>query len=158
MEEAYTFAQFREIVARLRSEQGCPWDRAQTHESLKSCLINEAVEVVAAINIHSKTGQSTNLCEELGDLLMQVVIQSRIAEEQGDFTLDDVVAGISRKMINRHPHVFGTGYRDEQGELIRNWDEIKKKEKEGLPEEALKNQKMEERLAVAETITFLRKE
>lgn len=96
-----------EVVRRLRAEDGCPWDREQTHGSLKAPVIEEAAEVICGINIYEQTGNPENLKEELGDLLLQVVMQSQIAEEEGIFSLEDVVRGIKEKMIRRHPHVFG---------------------------------------------------
>ena len=100
------FKRLTEIVRVLRAPGGCPWDREQTHESLKATCIEEAAEVVCGINILSQTGNPDNLKEELGDLLLQVVFQAQIAEEEGLFTLDDVIRGISEKMVRRHPHVF----------------------------------------------------
>ena len=94
-------------VAKLRAPQGCPWDRTQTHESLKAACVEEAAEVVSGINILSETGRAQSLMEELGDLLLQVVMHAQIAEEEGLFTMEDVIRGINRKMIRRHPHVFG---------------------------------------------------
>jgi uncharacterized protein YabN with tetrapyrrole methylase and pyrophosphatase domain len=93
-----------ELVAHLRSERGCPWDRAQTHESLKSLLIEEAYETVAAI----ESGESQALQDELGDLLLHVAFHVQIAQEQKEFTLHDVLLGIYEKVVRRHPHVFGT--------------------------------------------------
>ena len=98
--------ELQDTVARLRAPDGCPWDRAQTHESLKAACVEEAAEVVCGINILSKTGKSRSLCEELGDLLLQVVMHAQIAEEEGLFSLEDVIRGINEKMIRRHPHVF----------------------------------------------------
>lgn len=95
---------------------------------------------MAGINLYEETGDAENLCEELGDLLMVLMLMSRIAEEGGLFSLDDVIEGISRKMIRRHPHVFGTGFVDENGELVRKWSEIKKLEKAGRTAEELKRQ------------------
>ena len=91
----------RDIVKTLRSEDGCPWDRQQTHESLKPECIEEAAEVISAINILERTGDSENLKEELGDLLLQVMFHSVIAEEEGLFTFDDVASTVSEKMIRR---------------------------------------------------------
>ena len=105
----------KKVVARLRDKDGCPWDRKQTHESLKPEVIEEAAEVVCGINIYEKTGASENLKEELGDLLLQVVMQAQIAEEEGLFSLEDVAAGAADKMIRRHPHVFGGGKTPEGG-------------------------------------------
>lgn len=99
--------EFLQTVARLRSPDGCPWDRAQTHESLKAACVEESAEVVCGINILSETGRPQSLKEELGDLLLQVVMHAQIAEEEGLFTMEDVIRGINEKMIRRHPHVFG---------------------------------------------------
>ena len=103
------FSRFVHIVSALRAEDGCPWDREQTHGSLKAAVVEEAAEVVGAINCYEQTGRGENLKEELGDLLMQVVLQARIAEEEGLFSMEDVIEGISTKMLRRHPHVFGPG-------------------------------------------------
>ena len=100
------FEAFRQVVAALRSENGCPWDREQTFESLKPCMINEMTEAIAAINIYKEEKDAENLCEELGDVLLQVVLLAQIAQEEGLFQIEDVIRGISRKMIRRHPHVF----------------------------------------------------
>lgn len=101
--------EFCDTVARLRAPDGCPWDRAQTHETLKAACIEEAAEVICGINILAETGRAECLCEELGDLLLQVVMHAQIAEEEGLFTLNDVIRTINDKMIRRHPHVFGCG-------------------------------------------------
>ena len=122
----YTFEDFRGIVAALRGEHGCPWDKAQTHESLEPYLLEETYEAVEGIRRLSATKDADNLCEELGDVLFQVVLHARIAEEEGFFTLDDVVQGVSEKMIRRHPHVFAPG----DPSKVRSWDEIKRQEKE----------------------------
>ena len=137
-DEKYTYEDFRRIIAKLRAPEGCPWDREQTHASLKSCMIEEAYEVVDGIRILDETGKPDNLCEELGDVMMQVFLHSQIAEEEGLFSLDDVVDGISRKMIYRHPHVFGTAEADTAQKVLQNWEELKKKEKGDLtPEEEI---------------------
>lgn len=99
--------EFLQTVAKLRAPDGCPWDRAQTHESLKAACVEESAEVVCGINILSETGKPQSLKEELGDLLLQVVMHAQIAEEEGLFTMEDVIRGINEKMIRRHPHVFG---------------------------------------------------
>lgn len=125
------FENFQQIIARLRAEDGCPWDREQTHMSLKPACIEEAAEVICGINILDQTGDSDNLKEELGDLLLQVVMHAQIAEEEGRFTMDDVIKGVSEKMIRRHPHVFGETVVADSGEVLENWDKIKKKEKSG---------------------------
>ncbi len=125
------FEKFEKIIERLRAEDGCPWDREQTHMSLKPACIEEAAEVVCGINILDKTGDPDNLKEELGDLLLQVVLHARIAEEEGLFNMDDVIKGISDKMIRRHPHVFGSTVVADSGEVLKNWAEIKQQEKKG---------------------------
>lgn len=125
----YTYKDLLEIIKMLRGENGCPWDREQTHESLKPCMMEEAAELLASIRIFDQTGNSENMREELGDVLLQVVMHAQIAEEEGFFTMADVVDEISRKMVRRHPHVFGTGSADTPEEVLMNWDEIKKQEK-----------------------------
>ncbi len=125
------FEEFEHIIAKLRAPDGCPWDREQTHASLKKPCIEEAAEVVCGINILEQTGDPGNLKEELGDLLLQVVMHARIAEEEGYFTMDDVIQGIIDKMVRRHPHVFGDAVADDSGAVLKKWDEIKKQEKKG---------------------------
>ena len=121
----------KEIVETLRSENGCPWDRAQTHTSLKPEVIEEAAEVVCGINILDKTGDAENLKEELGDLLLQVMFHSVMAEEEGLFTFEDVCQVVSDKMVRRHPHVFsGVVYKSKE-EQHAAWEDIKKTEKAG---------------------------
>ncbi len=126
---ASAFLQFCEIVRRLRAEDGCPWDRAQTHESLETCMIEEAYEVVEAIQNFSKTNDYVNLREELGDVLLQVVLHGQIASEEGIFELKDIIDEISQKMIRRHPHVFGRKKINHSNQVPNNWEEIKKQEK-----------------------------
>jgi len=128
--------ELRRIIARLRAEDGCPWDREQTHASLKPACIEEAAEVICGINMLEETGNPENLKEELGDLLMQVMMHAQIAEEEGLFTIDDVAKGISEKMIRRHPHVFGDVHVSGSKEVLRNWEQIKAKEKEGKADES----------------------
>jgi len=113
------------IMAELRSQGGCPWDREQDHHTLKKYLIEEAYEVTDAID----SNNMNNLCEELGDLLLQVVFHAQIAEESGDFYLTDVIKGISDKLIRRHPHVFGSVVAQSSEEVIVNWEAIKSIEK-----------------------------
>ena len=122
------FEEFTNIIKTLRSENGCPWDREQTHVSLKPCCIEEAAEVICGINTLEKTGDPSNLKEELGDLLMQIVLNAQIAEEEGYFTMDDVVAGIINKMIRRHPHVFGNDTAETTDEVLSTWAKIKETE------------------------------
>ena len=126
-----SFNKLRETVRHLRAEDGCPWDREQSHESLKPEVIEEAAEVICGINVYEQTGNYENLKEELGDLLIQIVMHAQIAEEEGIFTLDDVISGITEKMVRRHPHVFGNKKVSGSEEVLVNWEEIKRKEKEG---------------------------
>ena len=122
----YSYEELLNVIAQLRGDNGCPWDKAQTHESLIPCLRNECEEVVQAIEQHDEE----NLCEELGDVLLQVLLHARIAEEEGQFTMADVVNGLAEKMVRRHPHVFGN---EEYGSPEQNqarWEEIKRQEKE----------------------------
>ena len=126
-----SFDELKEVVRHLRAEDGCPWDKEQTHASLKAACIEEAAEVICGINVFEQTGNPENLKEELGDLLLQVVMHAQIAEEEGAFTLDDVVCMIRDKMIRRHPHVFGDVKVTDSDEVLMNWEEIKAKEKEG---------------------------
>ena len=127
----YSFEDFVKIIRRLRAKDGCPWDREQTHDSLRPCMMEEAAEFVSSIRIYHESGSAENMREELGDILMQVVMHSVIAEEEGLFTLEDVIEEVSEKMIRRHPHIFGTAEADSPEQVLQNWDEIKKKEKEG---------------------------
>lgn len=131
MSKKYTYEDFLDIIKTLRSENGCPWDREQTHVSLRPCLMEEAAEVMAAIRILEQTGSSENLQEELGDVLLQVVMHAQIAKEEGLFTMEDVVNEVAEKMVRRHPHVFGDVTVNGSGQVLENWEEIKKKEKEG---------------------------
>lgn len=122
---AASFGQLKAIVARLRSPDGCPWDREQTHDSLKGTLLEEAYEVLEALD----SRDTVKLTEELGDLLMQVMIHTQIAEETGEFTITQVIEGISQKLIRRHPHVFGDVKADSSHEVMVNWEAIKRKER-----------------------------
>ena len=131
-----SFDEFVKIIARLRAEDGCPWDREQTHATLKAACIEEAAEVVCGINVLEETGNPENLKEELGDLRLQIVMHAQIAEEEGLFTIDDVIRNVMEKMIRRHPHVFGTAKADTSAEVLKAWDEIKKKEKVGKADES----------------------
>lgn len=125
----HTFDELKEIIAELRSEHGCPWDLKQTHTSLKVCLAEESEEVFQAID----SNDMDNLCEELGDVLLQVMLHSQIAGENGNFTIDDVVDGLCEKMIRRHPHVFGDVKVSTPEESLALWNEIKKQEKAEMP-------------------------
>jgi tetrapyrrole methylase family protein/MazG family protein len=116
------FDELVSIMARLRSGNGCEWDRVQTHESLRQYLLEETHEVLEAIT----HGDAAHLCEELGDLLLQVLFHARIAEEKGEFDISDVLRAISEKMIRRHPHVFGDAVADTPEAVSRQWEQIKK--------------------------------
>ncbi len=113
------------IMRRLRGPDGCPWDREQTLDSLKSNLIEETYEVIDAM----ESGDRAELCGELGDLLLQVVFQAQICDEAGEFNFEDVVNGIADKLVRRHPHVFGDVQAVTSDEVLRNWEKIKKTEK-----------------------------
>ncbi|XUX00446.1 MAG: nucleoside triphosphate pyrophosphohydrolase [Dehalogenimonas sp.] len=113
------------IIDQLRAPDGCPWDREQTHLSVRDSLLEECYEVLEAID----SGDKAELKTELGDLLMQVVFHSKIAAENGDFTIGDVVEGIVTKLIRRHPHVFGDKEAKDAGEVLRRWEDIKKAER-----------------------------
>ena len=120
-----SFEHFVSIIDRLRSEGGCPWDREQTHLTLRQATLEEAYEVVHAI----ETGDAINLKEELGDILLHVVFHSDIAKRAGEFTIDDVVASVTDKMVRRHPHVFGMVEAATSEAVLRNWEELKRKER-----------------------------
>jgi MazG family protein len=120
------FARLVELISRLRAPGGCPWDREQTHDSLKPMLLEEAYEVVEAID----DGNDEEFIGELGDLLLQVVFHSQIASEESRFSVADVIERISAKMIRRHPHVFGEDTARTSGEVLRNWEAIKEAELE----------------------------
>ena len=122
MEKKKDFYEFCEIIEKLRSPGGCPWDREQTHESLKKCLLEEAYETCDAID----EGIPEKVADELGDVLLQVVMHAQIGKEEGTFTIDDVTDAVSRKMIERHPHVFGDVTVKDSAEVLDNWEEIKK--------------------------------
>ena len=125
----YTFEELVGIIAKLRSPEGCPWDRAQTFESLKKCLAEETEEVFQAVDHQDME----NLCEELGDVLLQVVLNSQIAKEKGAFSIEDVIDGLGRKMVRRHPHVFGDVKVNSIEEGAALWQQIKMQEKAKKP-------------------------
>ncbi|NLY42883.1 MAG: nucleoside triphosphate pyrophosphohydrolase [Clostridiaceae bacterium] len=124
-DKRYTFQELLDIMELLRSEKGCPWDREQTHESLKRYLIEETYEVLEALD----SGDKNRFADELGDLLLQIVFHAQIAKEEGTFSIDDIISCICRKMIARHTHVFGQDKADTPEEVLDNWEAIKKKEK-----------------------------
>src|SRR5699024_2106661 len=121
----HTFTRLREIIARLRAPDGCPWDKEQTHESLREYAIEEVYEFIEAVNDEDDEG----MVEELGDILLQVMLHSQIGEDDGYFTIDDVIQTLTDKMIHRHPHVFEDVQVDSVGEVYKNWDALKKEEK-----------------------------
>jgi tetrapyrrole methylase family protein/MazG family protein len=121
----YGTQDLQDIVAILRAPGGCPWDAAQTHASIRQNFIEETYEVVEAIN----QSDDTMLCEELGDVLLQVALHTQMSIERGAFGWEDVTDGICRKLIERHPHVFGMVEVNGVGEVLRNWDAIKRKSK-----------------------------
>ena len=121
----YTFSNLTDIIAKLRSEDGCPWDRKQTFESMKKCLGNEVQEIYEAVD-HK---DMENLCEELGDVLFLLVMYAQMAAETGAFTMDDVVDGAAEKLVRRHPHVFGDVKVTTAEEGLALWNAIKAQEK-----------------------------
>jgi tetrapyrrole methylase family protein / MazG family protein len=153
-EKQNRFDRLMEIMRKLRAPGGCPWDAEQTHESLKRYLLEEAYEVIEAID----SGDRAHLKEELGDLLLQPVFHAAIAEEKGDFTMDQVLDTINEKLIRRHPHVFGDEVIESSEAQVTNWEKIKKQEKgverksalSGIPPELpalMKAQKITEKAA-----------
>ena len=127
---------FRKIIAKLRGPNGCPWDQKQTHESLKKYLLEEAHEFLAAVDAEDDFA----MVEELGDVLLQVFLHAQIGEDNGYFTLEEVLASISEKMIRRHPHVFGDVSVEDAETVVANWEVIKKQEKGESDEPLLKNE------------------
>lgn len=119
------FDEFMEVVRKVR--KNCPWDSVQTHDSLKQFLVNETEEVLEGIDLLEKTKDGENLCEELGDVLFQVALHSVIAQEEGLFTIEDVISSVSEKMKYRHPKIFSP--EDKEAALL-SWDQLKKREKE----------------------------
>ena len=123
MTDRKEFSDLVTLIARLRAPDGCPWDRAQTHVSLRPYVLEEAHEVIAAID----AGDPIELADELGDLLLQVLLHSQIASEDDEFTIEDVIDGLISKLIRRHPHVFADAPSDSDS-INRTWDEVKSKE------------------------------
>lgn len=127
VKEQYDFEDLRRVVKKLRDPDGCPWDRAQTHESMEDCMIEEAFEVVEAV----RNKDVVNLREELGDVMLQVLLHTLIAEEEKEFTFEDVVDELAKKLVRRHPHVFGEEEAARTStEGLSRWEAIKKQEKE----------------------------
>lgn len=127
------------VMARLRAPGGCPWDAEQTYASLSQYLLEEAYETFDAIQEADATGDTANLREELGDLLLQVVFHSTIGSERGEFTIDEVAEGVTQKLILRHPHVFGDEKFEAAQDVLDNWDELKANERKasGKKEKAM---------------------
>ena len=125
-EETYAdFSTFRKIIAELRGPNGCPWDKEQTHQSLKKYLIEESYELLEAIDQED----IDHMIEEMGDVLLQILLHAQIGEDEGMFSIDDVIKGVSEKMVRRHPHVFGDVKADNAEEVLSNWNKIKAEEK-----------------------------
>ena len=124
--DKYDFKDLLDIMEQLRAENGCPWDREQTHESLKIYMIEETYEVLEAL----EAGDKDKFCNELGDLLLQIVFHAQIAKEQGDFDIGDVTSEICSKLISRHPHIFGDVIANTSDQVLQNWEAIKKTEKQ----------------------------
>lgn len=123
--EGTSFESFAEIIAHLRAPDGCPWDREQTHDTLRKHLLEEAYEAISAID----SGDFADMREEFGDLLLQVVLQSQIANEEGQFNVNQVIHGIHSKIVRRHPHVFGDLELDGVDGVLANWERLKEKER-----------------------------
>ncbi len=120
------FTTLLDIIARLRAPDGCPWDRQQTHRSLRESFLQECYEVLEALD----EGDTAQLRQELGDVLLHIVLQTRIASEAGEFELRDVIKDINAKLIHRHPHVFGSKKVEDADEVVVNWEALKQEEKE----------------------------
>jgi tetrapyrrole methylase family protein / MazG family protein len=125
LEEGTSFEAFAEIVAHLRAPNGCPWDREQTHDSLRKHLLEESYEAISAID----SGSFVDMREEFGDLLLQIVLQSQIANEEGQFNVNQVIQGIYSKIVRRHPHVFGDLKVEGVQGVLTNWEKLKEKER-----------------------------
>ena len=134
------------VMARLRAPGGCPWDHAQTYASLAQYLLEEAYETFDAIQEADETGDTTNLREELGDLLLQVVFHSTIGKERGDFTIDEVCEGVKQKLVLRHPHVFGDAKLARAQDVLDNWDKLK------ADERAASGKKQKERPSILDDV------
>lgn len=124
MKDIYNFNDLIEIMEQLRSDQGCPWDREQTHESLKQYLVEETYEVLEAIDLKD----NRKISEELGDVLFQVIFHAQLAKERGDFDINTIIDGVCKKMVSRHPHVFSDAHCDTASDVSNMWDKIKQKE------------------------------
>ena len=125
-DEKAEYEALRSIVARLRAPDGCPWDREQTHASLRPYLIQEAYEVLATLD----AGDTTKLADELGDLLFQILIHTQLAEEAGEFSMAEVLRGLAEKLVRRHPHVFGDVKLETADQVVAQWDDLKRDERQ----------------------------
>jgi tetrapyrrole methylase family protein/MazG family protein len=131
------FGKLVEVVAALRGENGCPWDKEQTHSTLKSSLLEETYEVIEAIDGEVSATSPTKLKEELGDLLMQVMLHAQIAQDENKFNIGDVIQAITEKLIRRHPHVFGDVQVENTDQVLSNWEAIKRSEETSQDRESL---------------------
>ncbi|MBL0059269.1 MAG: MazG family protein [Elusimicrobia bacterium] len=132
MRKNYTYSQLVDLMKHLRGPRGCPWDRKQTHKSLLKYLKEESAEVADAV----RQGDPDHLCEELGDVLLQVLFHAQIATERGHFTMADVVDGLAKKLVRRHPHVFGSMKLKTAAQVVARWKEIKQRERDLKRKEA----------------------
>ncbi|OGN98541.1 MAG: nucleoside triphosphate pyrophosphohydrolase [Chloroflexi bacterium RBG_13_51_52] len=137
-ENLHKFDTLVEIIARLRAPDGCPWDKEQTHQTLRENLLSETYEVLETLD----EADAAKLCEELGDLLLQIVLHAQIAKDTGEFEIGDVISSISSKIVRRHPHIFGSKKVKDAEEVMHNWEALKEEEREegvsmleGVPEE-----------------------
>lgn len=121
----YSYEDFLEVMRLLRAPGGCPWDREQTHGSIRRNFLEETYEVLDALD----RDDPRDMCEELGDVMMQVAFHAQIEAERGNFTMDDVVDGVTKKLVYRHPHVFGTVEAETSEQVLVNWEALKRKEK-----------------------------
>jgi tetrapyrrole methylase family protein/MazG family protein len=137
------FEKLAAVQARLRAPDGCPWDREQTHTSLRTYLIEEAYEVLEAL----ESGDDGKFAEEMGDLLLQIVFHSQIAKEEGRFTVSDVIREVHDKMVRRHPHVFGEKRAKDSAEVLKNWEQIKKEERIAAGKKDANGEKKEDKPA-----------
>lgn len=135
IKDQYDIQELLQVMAFLRSDHGCPWDKAQTHASLRKNLLEEAYEAIDAID----SGKPERLCDELGDVLMQVVFHAQLAMEAGEFTFDDVVGSICRKLISRHTHLFGDDHAETPEAVLATWEKNKLKEKGHLTQSQVMN-------------------
>jgi tetrapyrrole methylase family protein / MazG family protein len=134
--EGTSFESFAEIIAHLRAPNGCPWDREQTHETLRKHLLEESYEAISAID----SGDFADMREEFGDMLLQVVLQAQIANEEGQFNINQVIQGIHSKIVRRHPHVFGDLELEGIGGVLANWEKLKEKERNEKRQNGEKNE------------------